>query len=293
MTHSFVASTLVGALQVTVPSYGLRLNRLFGSRRVGRALVVAFLALALLNLAGEAGSPGGRQEWELARTVVAAVIPVLLLIGLAQVEKLLKERARVEREQRVTRCELEQSLDRRTEALAELKEEFHRQLSRRDQAQRALAQKVEHERLELGVRVAAKAGQRLNRYSAVIDLYAKLLLAKHSEPGTTPHHQRLAATAAEARALGRQLLASGCSQPLQTHFVSLSDLVRRRQPALQQLLGEHGLLECICPPDTPLVWADPALVDWMLRELVRNARDAMAERGSVTIGVPRHTECPF
>ena len=287
MNNPLFASAFVGVLQLAVPSYGLRLNRLFGSRQVGWALVAAFSALALLHLAGGMGSAGARLELELTGGVVGAVIPVLLLIGLAHVETLSRERARGEREHRLRHCELEQCLERRTEELAEAKEEFRRELRRRDQEQRAFAESAHQARRELGVQVAAGAAQRLNRHVAVIELYAKLLLAKSSEPGTTQYHERLVAGAAEAGALGRQLLACGCSQPLRTQLLSLSDIVRRHQPTLRKLLGEQRLLECACPADAPLVWADPQLVRGMLEELVRNARDAMAEPGHVSITVER------
>lgn len=287
MTYSLFASAFAGVLQLAIPTYGLRLNRQFGSQQVGWALVVAFLGLALLNLAGGMGSAGARLEWELARSVVGAVIPLLLLIGLAHVETLFRERARVEREQRLRLCELEQVLDQRTEELAEAKEEFRRELSRKDQQQRAFAAKAQQDRMELGVQVAARAGQRLNRHVAVIDLYAKLLLKKQSEPGTIQYHERLAAGAAGAHALGRQLLACGGCQPLRTQLLNLSDLVRRHMPTLRRLLGEHRLLECTCPADAPLVWADPQLVRWMLEELVRNARDATADADRASISVER------
>lgn len=127
----------------------------------------------------------------------------------------------------------------------------------------------------------------MNRHVAVIALYAKLLLAKSSKTGTTRYHERLVAGAAEAGALGRQLLACGCSQPLRTQLLSLSDIVRRHQPTLRKLLGEQRLLECACPANAPMVWADPQLVREMLEELVRNARDAMAETGRMSITVER------
>ncbi len=287
MTYSFFASTFAGLLQLAVPSYGLRLHRHFGSRRVGWALVAAFWGLALLNLAGRMGPAGARPEWESARGLVAVVIPLLLLIGLAHVETRFRERARVERELRLRHDDLERCLDRRTEELAEAREEFHRERNRRGEHQRAFAEGARQERLELGVQVAARAGQHLNRHAAVFELYAKLLVAKHSEPGTARHHERLAAGAAEMRALGRQLLACGGCQPVRPQLISLSDLVRRHQPALQTLLGEHRLLQCVCPANAPLVWADPQLVRWMLEELVRNARDAMADAVSVSIVVVR------
>ena len=287
MTPSLFASAFVGLLQLAVPSYGLRLSRLFGSRQVGWALVVAFLGLALLNLAAGMGSAGARLEGDLTRNVVGAVIPILLLIGMAHVETLFRERARREKEQSLKLCELEQCLDRKTEELAEAREEFHLELTRRDQAQRAFADWAFRERLELGVQVAARAGQRLNRHLAVIELYAKLLRAKQSGPGTSQYHERLAAGMAEVGALGRRLLAAGRCQPRRTQLLSLSDIVRRHQPALRKLLGEHQLLECACPANEPLVWADPQAVRWMLEELVRNARDATADAGRVSIAVER------
>ena len=129
----------MGLLQLAVPSYGLRLSRLFGSRRVGWALVVAFLGLALLNLAAGIGSAGVRLECEAARNVVGAVIPILLLVGMAHVETLFRERARRARLQSVRLSEVEQCLDRKTEELAEAREEFRVELSRREEAQRAFA----------------------------------------------------------------------------------------------------------------------------------------------------------
>jgi signal transduction histidine kinase len=287
MTYPFYTSAFVGILQLAVPTYGLRLNRQFGSRQVGWALVVAFVGLALLNLAGGMGSAGLRREWAVARSLVGAVIPVLLLIGLAHVETLFRERARAEREQTLRHCELEQCLERRTEELAEAKEEFHRELGRRDQQQRELAERAQQEPLRHGAEVAARAGQRLNRHLAVIDLYAKLLLKKQSDPGTAQYHGRLVAEAAAAQALGRQLLACDGCQPLRTQLLSLSDVVRRHLPALRNLLREHRLLEFSWPVQPLLVWADPQLVRWMLEELVRNARDAMSDSGCLRIRVER------
>jgi signal transduction histidine kinase len=287
MNNWLFGNALIGALQLAVPSYGLRLNRLFGSRQVGWALVGAFLGLALLNLATGMGAVPARLDGGQARNVVGAVIPVLLLIGMAHVEALLRQRSGVEREQRLRACELERFLDFRTEELTEAREEFCRELSRRDQEQRAFMEKAQQERLELGAQVAAWAGRHLNRHLAVIELYAKVLRSKQSEPGTTQYHNRLRAGTAEARALGRRLLAAGCCQPLRTQLVSLGDVVRRHQAALRRLLREPSSLEWTFGVDAPLVWADPQHVGWMLEELVRNAGDAMTDNGRVSITVER------
>ena len=52
-----IFSWIAGALQLSVPSYALRLIRRFGSARVGWFVVAAFLSLAMLHLL----SPSGRS----------------------------------------------------------------------------------------------------------------------------------------------------------------------------------------------------------------------------------------
>lgn len=283
--NSIYANAFMGILQVAVPSYGLRLNRRFGSRQVGWALVMAFVVLALLNLANGAGAAGARREWELARAVVMAAIPVLLLIGLAHIETLLRQRTHLERKQKLGQREFEQFLNQRTKELADAKEEFHLTLCRKDQERRMLAERAQHERLELATRFATRAGQLLNRHVAVIELYTKLLLAKESDPEKIPYYERLAAGAVAARALGRQLLACGGQQPVRKQLWSLSDVIRWHEPALRGLLDEHCSLECAYRSHVPLVWVDPHELQWMLEELVLNALKAMPAGGRVSITV--------
>lgn len=282
---SIYGTAFFGVLQIAVPSYGLRLNRRFGSRQVGWALVVAFVVLALLNLAGGTASASARREWELARGVAMAAIPVLLLIGLAHIETLLRERTQLEHKQQLRGREFEQCLAQRTMDLADAKEEFHLALCRKDQEQRVFAERAQRERQEMSALVAAKAGQALNRHVAVIELYTKLLLANESDPSRIPYYERLVAGAVAARALGRQLVACGGQQPLRMQLWSLSDIVRWHEPALQGLLGEQRSLECIYRTDASQVWVDPHVVSWMLEEIIWNALNAMPAGGRMSITV--------
>src|SRR5690348_10818071 len=121
---SIYANAFVGVLQLAVPSYGLRLNRHFGTRQVGWALVAAFFGLVLLNLVTAMGSADAQREWEVARGIAMASIPVLLLIGLAHVETLLRQRARLEHQQVLRHCELERVLEQRSKELADTRQEF-------------------------------------------------------------------------------------------------------------------------------------------------------------------------
>ncbi len=137
---------------------------------------------------------------------------------------------------------------------------------------------------EIGARVAAAAGQHLNRQLGVLELYNRLLLAQKGPAAATSEHQaRFAATLGTARALCQQLLASGGMQPLRFQGVSLSELLRRQGPRLQRLLGPAIRLEAQCRSTSPLIWVDPRWIAWMLEELVKNAREASKNGGRVWI----------
>src|SRR5206468_13023469 len=83
---------IAGALQLVVPSYGLRLVRRFGVQRVGWFLVMAFASLAMVHLMQPVGSPGTSAGWTHNQNVVCALASALLLIGMGHLETLFSER---------------------------------------------------------------------------------------------------------------------------------------------------------------------------------------------------------
>jgi len=89
---------IVGLLQLSVAGYAMRLNRLFGTGRVGWSLFSAFALLALLHLVQAAKLFGPDDEFAVKVQVGYALISFLLLIGMAHIETVLKERQRAERE---------------------------------------------------------------------------------------------------------------------------------------------------------------------------------------------------
>ena len=83
---------LAVALQLTVPSYGLRLVHRFGAQRVGGFLVFAFVSLALLHLLtplkGTLVAAGSGMSLD----AIGASTCGLLLIGMGHLETLCAER---------------------------------------------------------------------------------------------------------------------------------------------------------------------------------------------------------
>ena len=96
---------LAGVIELSVPSYGLRLVRRFGTRQVGWFIVAAFLSLALLHLvlstrpapAVPAAVVGLRSE------IIYILGCALLLIGMAHLETVYGQRAIADVKQRAGR----------------------------------------------------------------------------------------------------------------------------------------------------------------------------------------------
>ncbi len=86
---------IAGLSQLSVACYAMRLNRHFGTARVGWSLFSAFALLALLHLI-QALAPGNGIGIKI--EVGYALISFLLLIGLAHIETMLKERQQAERQ---------------------------------------------------------------------------------------------------------------------------------------------------------------------------------------------------
>jgi hypothetical protein len=115
---------IASALQFIVAGYALRLNRRFGTARVGWSLFCAFSLLALLQLVQSAAwfDAGGNSTLKVNVTYV--LISFLLLIGMVHLETMLKERLRMERVEKQLRTELELEVKSKTEHLTRAIEEL-------------------------------------------------------------------------------------------------------------------------------------------------------------------------
>ena len=123
----FIASLL----QFVVAGYALRLNRIFGTARVGWSLFWAFSLLALLHLFQSielfnVGAPLGVEV-----EVMYALISLLMLTGMVHIETLLKERLRMEREEQRLRAELESEVRKKTAHLTRAIEELQMEIDGR------------------------------------------------------------------------------------------------------------------------------------------------------------------
>ena len=131
MNYHEIMSFVAGALQFIVAGYALRLNRLFGTARVGWSLFWAFLLLALLHLLQSLIQFHSAIQFGVEVEVMYALISLLLLIGMVHMETLLKERMRVEREEQRMRAELESQVKEKTAYLTRAIEELQAEIDER------------------------------------------------------------------------------------------------------------------------------------------------------------------
>lgn len=128
MSFPVVMDFVTGALQFAVAGYALRLNRIYGTARVGWSLFWAFSLLALLHLFQSVISFNNGAQLGVEIEVIYSFISLLLLTGMVHIETLLKERLRMEQEEKRLRGELESKVKEKTAhltlAIDELKSEI-------------------------------------------------------------------------------------------------------------------------------------------------------------------------
>lgn len=86
-----------------------------------------------------------------------------------------------------------------------------------------------------------------------------------------------------AAALTQQLLAFSRKQMLQPVVLDLNAVVAENMKMLRRLMGEHIEPVLVLDPELRCVKADPGQIGQVIMNLVVNARDAMAEGGTLTI----------
>jgi PAS domain S-box-containing protein len=145
-TFPHVYSLLLSLLPCLIPPYALRLSRLFGTKRVGWALFSVFTLLAMLQLMRSWQPLGLGLDPALTADVLNFLVPLLLLVSMIHIEMLLRERVRVEAEEKRLRSELESQVRQRTEALDQANDILQREISLRRQGEEELRKSKEQYR---------------------------------------------------------------------------------------------------------------------------------------------------
>lgn len=404
MKDASVHSLLIGLVACLIPPYAIRLMRLFGTQRVGWTLFVTFSMLAVLQVL-RSWHPGGFGiEPDLILDLVNLLVPLLLLIGMAHLDVFLRERMRVEREEKRLREELEVKVQERTADLDKANEELQQEISLRKQGEAELkkskeqyrflfdenpqpmwiydrltfrflaynaaalryygltseeframtakdlchpseaetfvaesakpvnslqprvvrrhvkkdgtvieveiaaldlnyaecsarlelatdlsAQRLMHrqslqsQKMAVTTQLAGGVADNFSRLVSAIEGDASFLAQRCEDPAAAGALRRIAATAACAAGLTRQMLALVRRHPMRAQTMDLNKLIENQNGTLSRLAGDKITVEKLFWAGLPPIAADPALVEQVLHQLVLNARDAMSGGGTLTL----------
>ena len=152
--------------------------------------------------------------------------------------------------------------------------------------QRRLQQRLqESQRLEAVGRLAGGVAHETNNQMTVVLGCAGFILRHPGVPEPIRADVEQIRTAAERTArITAQLLAFGRRQHLHPELIDLDAVVRRLQPILQRALGDRSDLVVQAGSEGHRVRADVGQLEQVLLNLTLNARDAMPNGGTLTIG---------
>ncbi len=155
-----------------------------------------------------------------------------------------------------------------------------------DQSEHRLlqAQLMQAQKLEAIGRLAGGIAHDFNNVIAVILGYAKLIEHSMSPLDPIARKVRAIASAAERSAdLTKQLLAFARKQVIAPVVLNLNDSLSGLQQMLTRLVGEDIAVTLHLKNDLWNTKIDPAQVDQILANLATNARDAIADVGTISI----------
>jgi PAS domain S-box-containing protein len=133
-------------------------------------------------------------------------------------------------------------------------------------------------------RLAGGIAHDFNNLLTTIQGYSEILLRDLDESDARRRDVEEVRRAADRGALlTRQLLAFGQRQRLQPVALDLNDIVRRMETLVQRLVGADINVAFVLTPGLGRVHVDPAQIEQVIVNLVLNARDAMAQGGTLAI----------
>jgi PAS domain S-box-containing protein len=393
-----------GALQLVVPSYGLRLVRRFGVQRVGWFLVVAFASLASLHLLEPVGPNKTGFGPDFALNVVYVAGSVLLLIGMGHMDTFFSQFERSRSKEQDLNSQWEEQVQRKTASLARANETLQQEIVRRQHAEcilqeseaqyrflftenpqpmwifdlqetrflavnkaalrhygynaeefmrltphdllppeqaeaftkeitesyantesrscwkhyrrdqsvievelcsrdltyagaparlavindltelrRRESETFQAQKMALVSQISGGVAHRFNDVLSVIESHTALLRQNARDAASVEQLQEISVAATRGTNLGYQMLAVSGRQLMQPRPLDLNRLVNNLSLILRRVAGEKVLFQSLCGQNALPIIGDPKVLEQILISLVKNARDAVPEKGAVTV----------
>ena len=144
---------------------------------------------------------------------------------------------------------------------------------------------VHAQRLDAVGRLAGGVAHDFNNLLSVINGYCEMLAAQVADrPQALREVAEIHKAGLRAATLTRQLLAFGRRQPMDARVTNFNRIVRDNAEIVERLIGPAGRLVLELGKQLGNVRTDPTQFQQVLLNLANNARDALRDKGTVTIG---------
>jgi signal transduction histidine kinase len=182
---------------------------------------------------------------------------------------------------RALNASLEQRIQDRVSELAAANERLKEEIAQREKAEAALVQAQKME--AVGQLTGGLAHDFNNLLTAVVG-NLDLIRARVTDPRLIRFVEQALKAAQRGSKLTAQLLAFSRTQKLATVPVDVNALIEGMRELLTQTLGSNVAVRTELAADLPAALADANQLELAILNLSINARDAMPEGGSLTIG---------
>jgi len=146
------------------------------------------------------------------------------------------------------------------------------------------AQLRQSQKMQSVGQLAAGIAHDFNNILTIIQGHTELVSGEEGLPPTAHESLEQVSMAAQRAAnLTRQLLTFGRKQFMQVELLDLNEVIKSVTQMLRRGLGENITLRCNLAPRLPAIEADSTMMEQVVMNLSLNARDAMAEGGSLII----------
>ena len=143
---------------------------------------------------------------------------------------------------------------------------------------------IQSGKMEAIGQMAAGVAHDFNNYLMLIKGYARLLQEEIKEGSPLSSHvEKILSSSEKAEDLTKGLLALGKKQMMSPKTVDINDIVKRFEKFLWMLVGKDIALSLKLSDKGLDVLADSAQIEQVLMNLAINAKDAMSDKGGLTI----------
>jgi PAS domain S-box-containing protein len=152
-----------------------------------------------------------------------------------------------------------------------------------------MARLAQSEKLEALGQLAAGVAHDFNNMLMVISASSAFIRQAIADASVHADLDEIDTASSRATALTRQLLAFGRQQVLRPAVVDVNHETMATARTLTRIIGENIQLTILARAQRPTVLVDPIQLDQVVLNLAVNARDAIQERGTITLATENET----